>query len=163
MLRRLMAAADAGDPTVATLIRIAAMTGMRRGELCGLRWSGVDLELGKIVIRRSVVPTKGGTIEKDTKTHSVRRISLDAASVSVLAAHQARAAHVAALLDVPLAPDAFVFSPDPLGSRPLHPDSVMHAFMRICARIGVEGVRLHDLRHAHRGWYSHSWGSRWCR
>ena len=137
-----MAAADAGDRTVAALIRIAAMTGMRRGELCGLRWSAIDLELGKIVIRRSVVPTKGGTIEKDTKTHSVRRISLDAASVSVLAAHQARADHVASMAGVPLAADAFVFSPDPLGARPLHPDSVTHAFMRICARLGVSGVRL---------------------
>ena len=149
MLRKLIAAADAGDPTIGALIRIAAMTGMRRGELCGLRWSAVDLDAAKVVIRRSIVPTAGGTIDKDTKTHSARRISLDAASVEVLRLHRARAEALTARLGAVLASDAFVFSPDPVCERPLHPDSVTHAFMRLCARLGIEGVRLHDLRHAH--------------
>ena len=45
--------------------------------------------------------------------------------------------------------DAFVFSAAPDGSAPLHPDTVTSGFQRLCRRLGLNGVRLHDLRHLH--------------
>ena len=45
--------------------------------------------------------------------------------------------------------DSFVFSHSPDGGQPIHPDNVTGAFRRLCKRLGVQGVRLHDLRHAH--------------
>jgi hypothetical protein len=76
-LRKLLIAADAHDPGLGVLLRLAAATGMRRGELCGLRWSNVDLGRARLVVRRAVVAVPDGTAEKDPKTHAVRRLSLD--------------------------------------------------------------------------------------
>ena len=66
------------------------VTGMRRAELLALRWSDVDLEAGKVNVRRNFVRVNGRAIEKDTKTHQMRRISLDPATVEVLAEHRQR-------------------------------------------------------------------------
>ena len=46
-------------------------------------------------------------------------------------------------------PGAFVFTPTADGSAPLHPDTVTGGFQRLCERVGLTGVRLHDLRHLH--------------
>lgn len=53
-------------------------TGMRRGEICGLRWSLVELEQELLTVRHTVyIGDKGQLQEKDTKTHQQRRIVLD--------------------------------------------------------------------------------------
>ena len=44
-------------PSRTSLVRLAAITGARRSELCGLRWSDVDLEAGVVVIQRSLLDT----------------------------------------------------------------------------------------------------------
>jgi integrase len=48
--------------------RIALMTGMRRGEICGLRWKDVDLHTGVIHVRNAIGIAKGGTYQKEPKT-----------------------------------------------------------------------------------------------
>jgi hypothetical protein len=45
------------DDRLAPLWRMLAMTGMRRGEACGLRWEDVDLEKGRLSVRRALIPT----------------------------------------------------------------------------------------------------------
>jgi len=52
-------------------------TGMRRGEVCALRWRHVDLDGEMIEIRRADTLHKGVGVEKDTKTHQMRSIALD--------------------------------------------------------------------------------------
>ncbi len=50
---------------------------------------------------------------------------------------------------VTLTEGSFVFSHSPDGGQPIHPDNVTGAFRRLCKQLELEGVRLHDLRHAH--------------
>jgi integrase len=56
---------------------LAALTGMRRGELCALRWSDVNLDVGVLDVSRSLVVAPGGLAEKSTKTDRSRKVALD--------------------------------------------------------------------------------------
>ena len=146
---RLLAAADADDPDFGALLRVTATTGARRGEVCALRWTDVDLPARTLLIRRSVAAVPNGTIEKDTKTHAARRIAIDDHTAAVLEAHHARLHERAAVAGISLPADGFVFSASPNGSTPLHPDVVSGRFRRVCQRLEIDDVRLHDLRHLH--------------
>lgn len=73
-------------------------TPQRRGDICGLRWSDVELEHAVLTIRRTVFITEHGELqEKDTKTHQQRRVVLDPQTTAVLRDHHTRAkGHAAA-------------------------------------------------------------------
>ncbi len=128
-------------------ILLAAATGARRSELVALRWSDVDLADSTIEISRAIVIGNDGLVEKDTKTHSSRRVSLDAQSAAVVAAHHEQMKTRATECGVSLAADSFVFSNAPDGAVSWFPASVSRSFKRLCAREGITEVRLHDLRH----------------
>ncbi len=67
------------------LFRVAAMTGMRRGELGGLRWRDVDLEGGMLTVRRALAKVAGEWIAVEPKTQASKRtIDLDPATVVAL-------------------------------------------------------------------------------
>ena len=53
---------------LAPLWRVLAMTGMRRGEVCGLRWEDVDLEKRRLSVRRALIPHGDGVIVSEPKT-----------------------------------------------------------------------------------------------
>ena len=89
----------------------------------------------------------GGYVEKDTKTHAARRIALDASMVKTLRAHKQRQAERALAGGVRVPRDARLFSYEPDGSVPWRPDGVTKRFVRLRARLGLDSVRLHDLRH----------------
>ena len=72
------------DPRLAPLLMLAALTGMRRGELCALRWSDVNLDLGVLDVARSVVVARGGLAEKSTKTDRSRKVALDPVGIALL-------------------------------------------------------------------------------
>ena len=72
-------------------------------------------------------------IEKDTKTHAERRMSLDEGSVQVLAVHRAGAEQALAFVGASLSPQAFVFSHHPDGLDPWRPNYVTLAFVRLHA------------------------------
>jgi integrase len=145
---RLIAEAERADPDLACFLLLAATTGARRGELCALRWSDLDEETGALTIARSIVETQGSTlIEKDTKTHSSRRIALDSGSTAALTAQRSRCQRRAGTCGVRLAESAHIFSVDPAGERPLVPNEVTKRFIRIRRSVGLDSVRLHDLRH----------------
>jgi integrase len=65
------------DDDWGTLVWLVMTTGIRRGEVCALRWRDVDLDAETIAIRRSYILHKGIGVEKDTKTHQMRRIAID--------------------------------------------------------------------------------------
>lgn len=144
---RLFALARQRDPELAVFVMLAAGTGARRGELVALRWTDVDLDAGTLTIGRGLVIGPEGLVEKGTKTHAVRRISLDPTTIAELGSQRDRARARAELCGLTVLDDGFVFSSDVVGSQPWRPDSTTRAFRQLCRAAGITGVRLHDLRH----------------
>lgn len=146
-LARLFALAKETDSDLADFILLAAALGARRSELVALRWSDVDLDAGRLTVSRGIVSGPDGLVEKDTKTHASRRVSLDGTTIDALQAHRERASDRATMCGIELPAGAFVFSAEVDGSVSWHPDSASRSFTRLCRRAGIKGVRLHDLRH----------------
>lgn len=143
---RLLALADERDPDLGCFLRLAAVTGARRGELCALRWT----DFGRTFLRisRSVYGGRQDELnEKDTKTHAVRKLSLDPLTLEFVKAQRGRCRQRARACGVAFPEDGFVFSGEPDGSVPWRPGRVTLAFSRLCRDAGVRDVRLHDLRH----------------
>lgn len=137
-----------GQPVLAVLVAVAATTGLRRGELSGLRWVDVDFDNRKLYVRRSIKNDVDGVwAPGPTKTHQQRRIALDDFTVAALSTHRSAVEGWAATAGVELVPDAYVFTLDPAGSSPLTPDRLSGSFIRLCKTVGVKGVTLHTLRH----------------
>ena len=146
-VRAVVTAAEVRDPRLAPLLMLAALTGMRRGELCALKWSDVDLQAGVLDVSRSVVVTGGGLAEKTTKTDRFRRVALDEVGVLLLRQHRGNVEDLAAQADTEIPPDAFVFSPYLDGRNPFRPDTVTSFFIRVRDSLDLKEVRFHDLRH----------------
>lgn len=128
-------------------LRMSATTGARRGEVVAVQWDDVDVDGGWLLIRRSLVWTpKSGMVERDTKTGAEghRRVPLDRPTVSMLRKHRHEQRELA--LATRRQPPHWVFSDD-AGVHPWRPDRLTNVFIRARERVGVTGVRLHDLRH----------------
>lgn len=138
--------AAAGDPLLHAWLLVSAATGARRGEVLALRWSHVDLERGQVVIDGAIDPIDGHV--KDTKTTGGRRV-VAIGPLATEALHRWRLGFVERALAVTgtVVSDPFVFTDEFDGSAPWRPDGATSRFATIRRRAGVEGVRLHDLRH----------------
>jgi integrase len=118
---------------LAPVIEVALYTGMRRGELCGLRWDDVDLDNGCINVSRNMVRVKKQTLIKNTKTdHSRRLIVLPRAAVVTLASLPR------------LSETVFAHK-----GKPVVPSSLTKRFQELVRGTKFEGLRFHDLRHSH--------------
>ena len=146
-VRSVIEAAEERDPRLAPLLMLAALTGMRRGELCALRWTDVDLERGELEVSRSLVVVPGGLAEKTTKTDRSRTVALDVVGIALLTRHRVKVDDWARQAEVTVAPDAHVFSHAVDGSKPFRPDNVTGFFTRVRDSLDLPEVRLHDLRH----------------
>lgn len=145
---RLIEAADAEDPDLAVFLRTSVTTGARRGELCALRWGALDLNGRTVTIAHNLVEgAEGRLVEKDTKTHAVRRIALDTTTVEVLEAHRRRMQERARTCGSKIGEDAYVFTRSVDGSEPWVPNEVTKVFIALRNKLGLKNVRLHDLRH----------------
>jgi integrase len=144
---RLLTTAAVEDPELGLFLRLAVVLGARRGELCALRWSEVDMDQGEVLIAGAVVRVPGETLlAKPTKAHAKRRVAVGAGTVELLRARRVAQAKDALACGTTLAADAYVFSHVPDGSAPIDPDGITHRFQRLARRLGVR-CRLHDLRH----------------
>lgn len=135
------------DAPLGTLCWLAAVTGARRGELAGLRWTDIDAATGGLLIERSVAQIGGTTVVKDTKTHQARRIALDGATVKLLELQRARVVDLADAAGVTFTTDLPVF-PNEQTLEHLHPDTISKRY-RAAADVTTPKMpgRLHDLRH----------------
>ena len=148
-VRRLLAKAQDLDPRYATCLRVIAATGVRRGEACALRWSDVDWRQGRVTIDESVVASQGGAEVKSPKTRaSVRAVAIDQGTLALLEQLRQGQERLAADADLSVDEASFIFSAEPGGEIPPHPDSVSHAFTktRVAAEL-PEDIHLHSLRH----------------
>ncbi len=146
--------ASVAEDRLFPLWRTAAFTGMRRGELAGLRWSDVDLKgderaPGRIAVRRQYTGDGTGSFSfQPPKTeHGRRLIELDAETVRVLAIWLRRQLEERMMLGLGDRADLVFSQPD---GSPLRPDSgISKAFDRLVAGVDLPRIRLHDLRHTH--------------
>jgi integrase len=138
--KRLLAAAS--SDRFEALFVLALTAGLRRGELLGLRWADVDLDRETLTIRREVVTVKGGLIVQEPKTDRSRRpLDLDLFAVAAL-----RRRREAAKSEGAAAPDAYLFCTT--AHTPLNPSNLWARHWRpLLHRAGIDGARLHDLRH----------------
>ena len=136
------------EPVTAMAVLLAGITGARRGELCGLRWTDIHWDRRMLVIARSIRHDvdKRQLVVAPTKTGRVRRLSLDARTLELLAVYRRRAAGWAADAGTELSDDGFVLTLDPSGVSPLKPDTITAGFTRATRRVGAK-LRFHDLRH----------------
>jgi integrase len=128
-------------------IVFAALTGARRGEIVGLRWSDVDLDRRTALIACSVVVVGGAFVEGDTKTHRARPVSLDDALVAMLRRHRVAQAEWRLRVGSYWIDRGLVF-PGPDGDYE-KPDTLSQRFERLVASVDVPRIRFHDLRHTH--------------
>jgi integrase len=143
---KVIAVAREVHPELATYLWLVAVTGARRGELCGLWWSDLDLELGSVHIAHNYLVHDGQRIRKDTKTHQDRRLAIDRVTCDVLAAHRQRTEVALAAVGLGLADSAYVFSNDPAGATAWNPDWTSHQVAAIASRAGVT-MNVKSLRH----------------
>ena len=139
------------DQTMAMLIFLAALTGMRRGELSALRWS--DAGAGRLTVSRGAInlPGKGVVVSNAKTRKSVRTIGIAEHLDAALQTHRRRMEARAAAAGVSLSPDAYVFSDVPTCSRPIGPDEIGRRYREARAKVG-HTYRLHDLRHFMGSW-----------
>lgn len=124
-----------------------ATTGMRRGELLGLRWRDLNLEGGRLSIRQTVTLVDHKIVTTNcTKTGKGRAIELDERTVSELRSHRVKQAQELFLLGIRAEGDTLVFChPD---ARPYNPERFSREFARALDRHPeLPRIRLHDLRH----------------
>ena len=126
---------EARDSGVFALYYIDLTTGLRRGELLGLKWLDIDLEKGDLRVQRQIGRIDGKIIEMPLKTkNAYRTLPLSADAINVLMQQRRKTGN-----------SEWVFL-SPTGG-PMSPDSVLHMLHRILKRAGLPKVRFHDLRH----------------
>jgi len=131
------------------LFHLALYTGLRRSELLGLRWKDVDLYLANLSVTQVMHRLQGGQVVfLEPKTAKSRRqVSLTPDSAIALREHYEQQEQEREALGTPLDGDSLVFSR--IDGTPLPPITVNHAFIRIMKKAGLDGIRMHDLRHTH--------------
>ena len=134
-----------GDRLEALYI-LALTSGMREGELLGLRWEDVNLPAGTLSVRRTLSITRQGYIFEPPKNRKGRNIKLTAPAVGALKGHRAAQNEERLKLGSLWEDHGLVF-PNQTG-KPVHPWILMTSFKKILKKAGLsESIRLHDLRH----------------
>ena len=126
---------EAKDSGVFELYYLELATGLRRGELLGLKWEDIDLEHGDLRVRRQIARINGKVVEAPLKTkNAYRTLPLAEDTISILNEQKKK-----------VGSSPWVF-PSATGG-PISPDSVLHMLHRVLKRAGLPQVRFHDLRH----------------
>lgn len=120
--------------------------GLRRGELCGLKWDDVDLDGGTLRIVRTRVIVDNRPVESLPKTAAGRRpIPVDPKLTALLRRHRAVQAQERLAAGEAYDDGGWLLA-DELG-RPYYPDSISGMFDKRVRALGLRKIRLHDLRH----------------
>jgi integrase len=132
---------------LAVPVALAVLCGLRRGEICALRWRSVDLEGAEIAIVESAEQTKAGVRYKAPKGGRSRTVALPRFLVEELRQHRLAQAEGLLTLGVRQASETFVYARE--DGVPMQPRSLTHAWDQMLARTALPRIRFHDLRHSH--------------
>ena len=126
---------EARETGVYELYYLDLATGLRRGELLGLKWTDIDFDRSVLKIQRAISRQNGRVDEAPLKTkNAYRTLPLSADAIDVLKAQKHK-----------VSGSEWVF-PSPTGG-PMSPDSVLYMLQRVLKRAGLPRIRFHDLRH----------------
>lgn len=152
-LRRLLTEAMSEEPDFGLLCHIGAVTGMRRGELAGLRWDRLDLDRGRVRVEITVNDAGGEVvIDNFTKTRKTRSVSIDRTTISLLRAHRRAVADRARLAGTELSAGAFVVSHALDGSTPVRPEYLTRQMRQLRKRLGLHAAEFDATLQALRHW-----------
>lgn len=127
---------------------LAALCGLRRGEIAALKWRHLDLDRAQMSVVESAEQTRSGVRCKAPKNGKGRTVALPAMVVAELRAHRLRQAEELLRLGVRLADGTFVCARE--DGKPQQPNSIGHAWDRFLAgATELPRIRFHDLRHSH--------------
>ena len=127
---------------------LTAHTGMRRGEVLGLRWRDVDLAASRLSVHQALVSVKYEVQLSDVKTGAGRRtIDLDELVIAMLRTWKRKQTEERLRLGPAYAQSDLVFTHPDGGT--LHPDYFRQAFERFVGKTALPKIRFHDLRHTH--------------
>jgi integrase len=126
---------------------LAALCGMRRGEIAALRWKDIDLTTKKLAVLESAEQVGSRVRYKTPKNGKGRTLELSASLVEELRAHQLRQAKELLKVGVILSDATFVVAQ--ADGTPLQPDTLTQDWFRKLANTSLPRIRFHDLRHAH--------------
>ena len=136
------------DERLYAALLLAATTGMRRGEILGLRWRDIDLSAARIAVRITLITIHNRLEWSTPKTERGRRsVALDPGTVDALRAHRARQAEERLAWGAAYHDHGLVFAKE--DGTPIHPDYLTKLFDRKSRALGLPRIRLHDLRHTH--------------
>ena len=136
--------AFAKDQRLYPALHLAAHTGMRRGEVTGLKWTDFDATGKRVSICRTIQSLAGRPVEFGAKTRTSRRcVDLDDSTVALLQ----RWRRTLERDQLPNGADDWMFCNT--AGRFLNPESLSQLFTRTRARSGLPRIRFHDLRHTH--------------
>lgn len=132
-----------------TLLYLAIRTGMRRGELLGLRWKDIDFDKAMIYVRQTLLytPEKGLYFKPPKTKKSRRNIDITAEVLEVLRQHKKKQAQNKLLLGQAYEDYNLVFCQ--ANGRPIHPDTPSSWFPNFLESIGLPKLNFHCLRHTH--------------
>jgi integrase len=122
-----------------------ATTGLRRGEALGLCWRDLDLDASTMAVTNARVSVEHDVVDSPPKSGRGRAVALDGATVAALRAHRKQQAAEQLAYGPAYEKSGYVFTWQ--DGRPLHPDYVSKSFQDAAAKLDVQRIRLHDLRH----------------
>jgi integrase len=128
-------------------ILLGVLCGMRRGEICALRWRSVDLDNGQLSVVASTEQGRGGMREKEPKSGKGRLVAMPTMLVTELRRHRMQQAEWLLRLGVRLTDDHHVCLREDGDS--VWPSSLTRAFRTFMRRHKLPQIRFHDLRHSH--------------
>ena len=143
-VRQLLEHANRTGDYFAPIWRLLIVSGMRRGEMCGLKWSDVDMLGGTITISETRLNVDGRIISESPKTRQSRRtVSLDSGTIGELAKFH----NLQDDAKIRLGSWHSDYVLTDLDGQPVNPERVSRLFKRACANAGLPVPRLHDTRH----------------
>jgi integrase len=135
---KVIAEARAHSADLGLYLWLVVVTGVRRGELCGLQLRDIDLDRGLVHVAFNYVVRGGQRVRKDTKTHQDRWLAIDPDSCALIATYLEEIRTELATVGVELRDDAYLFSNDPAHARPWNPDWATHRVADAAAAAGVD-------------------------